>query len=214
MTFKKLDLNAGFRSFAVVSLNGIDLTTQLRTENQKVFDILELEGKYLKKVEGRPINNSMELNSYFDEIAKANFEGLVAKDLRSKALPNGETGYWVKLKRFYSADLVILGFTKEAKHLSLVLGFPDGRRITNCGNGFTFREKGLFHEKLAKKVIREDRENYYVEPKMVIEIKHQGIIYNPDGTISSVRMPIFLRLREDKTMDECGFDPIYIMGVA
>lgn len=214
MTFKKLDLNAGFRSFAVVSLNGIDLTSQLRTENQKVFDVLDLEGKYLKKAEGRLVRDSVELKSYFEEVAQQNFEGLVAKDLRSKALPDGETGYWIKLKRFYSADLAVLGFTKEAKHLSLVLGLPNGKRITNCGNGFTFKEKELFHKELAQEVIREDRENYYVEPKIVVEIKHQGIIYNSDGTLSSVRMPIFLRVRQDKDISECGFDPSCTMEVA
>ena len=213
MTFKKLDLQASFRCFAVINYNGKDLTTFSKMDNMRVFKELGLTGNYLKEAEGRTILNSTDLRAYFDEVAKEGYEGLVTKELSKSALPDGEIGYWQKIKQLYSADLVILGFTKVAKNLSLVLGLPNGTRITGCGNGFTLKQKAELKSQLEQEVVREDRQNWYVKPTRMVEIKHQGIIYKEDGSMSSVRMPVFVRHREDKTVEECSFDPNYSMEI-
>lgn len=207
MTFKKLDVEASFRTFAVVSLNGQDTSKIPLAENRKLFKTLDLTGEYIKEVEGQIIPDLSTLEGYFKAITTQGYEGLVLKDSTKFALPEGEIGYWQKLKTIFTADLVILGFTKVAKNLSLVLGYPNGQRITGCGNGFTLRQKIELRQQLEQEVVREDNKNYYVNPTRMIEIKHQGIIYKDDGSISSVRMPIFKREREDKTPDECSFDP-------
>lgn len=201
------DLRLGI--FGVLRLDGIDVWKSLTyVEQRKILESQTFYNDRVFLVPSFKAPDEIQLKNIFDNVCLKRFEGIVIKDPTSKYI-SGETGRWVKWKKDYDADLVIMGFmtgTKRAKKLSLLLGHksPDGtiQAITHCGGGLKDVEKDIILAQLQKHVIGKVKDDYLVEPKIVVTIKHNGIISNADGSVSSLRHPRFKTIRQDKTVGQ------------
>lgn len=146
----------------------------------------------------------------FQACVDIDLEGIVAKKLDSVYKPGTRTADWVKVKSFKSSELLICGYSEGAGSRSdqfgaLLLGyFDDQGELTyagSVGTGFNSkimrellgvmkpleRKTSPFGLKTGKK-----RDVTWLTPKLVAEIKFSE--WTADGLL---RIPVFLRLRED-----------------
>jgi bifunctional non-homologous end joining protein LigD len=138
-------------------------------------------------------------------------EGVVAKRLTSAYVP-GRSPDWVKVKFDRTGDFVIGGWRPGARKIGgLLVGRPGENGLVfrgRVGGGIgAAAERALLSalEPLVttdspfEKVAREDaRGAIWVRPEVVVEVRYGN--RTPDGRL---RFPRFLRLRPDKTPDEC-----------
>ncbi|VVB84207.1 DNA ligase [uncultured archaeon] len=202
-----------------------------------VFDILEKDGKPLLEIplmerktilknsvkEGKYVVLSMFVEgsgeSYFKAALEKGLEGVMAKKKQSAYEPGKRSNNWLKIKQKKSCDCVIFGYTagmgsRDKAFGSLILGLYDGTGpvyIGNVGTGFSDQDmedlKKLMDEYKAEtetlKGVETDREITWLRPELVGEVGYQTV--TEDGRL---RIPVFLRLRNDKTPLECTIDQI------
>jgi ATP-dependent DNA ligase len=138
------------------------------------------------------------------------YEGLIAKSGASLWL-NADLKSWTKLKKEETADLVIMGYSRKAKYLSLLLGYWDNGKLTalcGCGSGLTYNQKIEYAAMLVKDILppheQTDKEYILTQPKYVAEVNFQeATILN--GKVSALRHPIFMRMRDDKTINDVSW---------
>jgi bifunctional non-homologous end joining protein LigD len=147
-------------------------------------------------------------------------EGVIGKKA-SSTYREGRSPNWVKVRLERTADLAIVGYTRPegarsgfgALHVaywregerkgagSLVYG---GR----AGTGFTAKQISDIHARLRARErptppcsgpLPTGRGHVWVEPQLVCEIRYRE--WTDDGLL---RHPVFLRLREDKRIEECA----------
>lgn len=155
---------------------------------------------------------------FYAKALKLGFEGIMAKEINSPYLPGKRSSYWLKIKKEQTLDLIICGFTpgkgeREGLFGSLILGaYGSGgslRFVSKVGSGFTRKDMKIILSLLnplrvefspfSKEEVGLGREeNVWVEPRVVCEVKFAE--FTPKG---SLRSPIFLRLRPDKSAEEC-----------
>ena len=196
-----------------------------------VFDLLELDGKKLYdlplierktlleklikkndviKYSDHVIENG---EAFFNATKEKKLEGIMAKKMSSNYYPGKRTNEWLKIKHHKTEEAIIAGFTSPRggrKHFgALVLGMMSEGKLVyvgHSGSGFTEQSLKELYEKL-KPLVQEDspfdervKTNMpvtWVEPKYVAELKFSE--WTNDGMM---RHPIFLRLRDDKTIDQ------------
>jgi len=181
--------------FDVLDLKDVILTGR-RTwlnDNVKVNDRVKL-------TDSRLCYTADEIQELFQEYVSKGFEGAVVKP------DSFYYATWVKMKRLESVDLVIIGIKKTKSWLSdglpytFLLGAFDGSKfvpISHASSGLSLTEKEAIGEFLSEYVVREDRENVYVEPIVVVEVAYQ------ERTKNGLRHPRLVRLRLDKHPEEC-----------
>jgi len=154
---------------------------------------------------------------FYKRAVELGLEGIMAKKAESTYKPGRRSREWIKLKKAQTADCVIVGWMegeggRENSFGSLVLALKDGERfkyVGRVGTGFDFRFLESFIEKLKaietdKPVIEErefPRRVHWVKPKYVCEVEF--LEFTNSGKL---RAPVFLRLREDKSVEECTYD--------
>jgi bifunctional non-homologous end joining protein LigD len=142
-------------------------------------------------------------------------EGVVAKRTDSVYLPGTRSPDWIKVKFDRTGDYVIGGWRSGARKLGgLLVGVPgpDGLVFRGrVGGGIgAVAEKELLSrlEPLPRRespfapgvVPREDAKGaHWVDPQLVVEVRYGN--RTPDGRL---RFPRFLRLRDDKSPQECA----------
>ena len=150
---------------------------------------------------------------FYNAAKEKGLEGIIAKHAQSVYEAGGRSREWLKVKTRLTQDAVIAGFTKPGgsrKYFgSLVLGAYQGDELVSIGSvGSGFAEKDLQEIRDAlDPLVREDRPFAaepetnapvtWVKPLLVCEVSLAG--WTGDG---SMRQPVFLRLREDKTARE------------
>jgi bifunctional non-homologous end joining protein LigD len=152
-----------------------------------------------------------------DAARENSLEGVVAKRNDSVYLPGTRSADWVKVKFDRTGDYVIGGWRSGARKLGgLLIGVPtpDGLAFRGrVGGGIgAVAEKELLarlEPRAARSspfadgvVPREDsRGAHWVRPELVVEVRYGN--RTPDGRL---RFPRFLRLRDDKTPEECAYE--------
>jgi bifunctional non-homologous end joining protein LigD len=147
--------------------------------------------------------------SFFDAVAKAGLEGMVAKDATSKYLAGRRSDCWLKIKAYLRQEAVIGGFTRprnSRQHFgALVLGVYEGGELVHIGEvGGGFSEKRLAQvaTQLAPLVQtqcpfrakpRTKESATWVRPELVCEVRFTA------WTGGYLRHPTFQGLRDDKT---------------
>jgi ATP-dependent DNA ligase len=183
-------------------------------DNRKLLESQKFYNSKVCLIPKRVCRNQAELDAFFYEAVHIHgFEGIVIKDIFSKYI-DGETGKQVKRKFAADNDFVIVGFesgTKRAKNLVVVVGHRVNGHIeplTRVGGGFgaNTTTKDDMLKKLIPLVTGKKGDIFSVEPKIVVTVKHNGIIRNEDGSVSSLRHPQFKTERLDKTVS--GIDTI------
>ncbi len=196
-----------------------------------VFDLLWLKGKKLYSmpliqrkellaeiIEKNPVikfSDHVEESGeeFFEVIKEKNLEGIMAKRKGSEYYPGKRSADWLKIKHHKTEEAIIAGFTAPRggrKYFgALVLGTIINGKLTyagHTGSGFNTEVLKDMHAKLQP-LIRENspfndkvKTNMpvtWVEPEYICEIKFSE--WTSDGKL---RHPIFLRLREDKTVKD------------
>ncbi len=197
-----------------------------------IFDILYLDGYDLrgaallerKRLLHRVLRptNQVRLVDYFEDDGKtvykaavdSGLEGVIAKKKTSTYRP-GRSGDWLKVKAMKSDDFVIGGYSaakggRLQTFSSLLLGYFDGEgKLRFAGHvGTGFDEQTLVDLKRRLDMIRTDKCPFaevpplnapttWVRPELVAEVKYSE--RTKDGRL---RIPVFLRLREDKVPAE------------
>jgi bifunctional non-homologous end joining protein LigD len=203
-----------------------------------VFDLLELNGKdttslplidrkeLLKKIipEDNPVikysDHILEKGKSFFQVSKEkNLEGIMAKKADSKYYPGKRTTDWLKIKNHKTTEAIIAGYTEPSgsrKYFgALILAAKEGKELIYMGNAGTGFNAGslkelydLFQPFVQKKSpfeekIKNNSKITWLKPTVICELKFSEV--TADGKL---RHPVFLRLRDDKTINEINMDNI------
>ena len=200
-----------------------------------VFDILELGGKAptglpLKDrkrildsavVDGGRIQKTFYTENgpgLWEQVESRKLEGVIAKDLESAYYPGARTTAWLKIKYLKTIDAVIVGYTSEKRIISalaLAAYYRGKLRYIGrtVGRGFTEDFLKELHKKLSatetgKPAVsyKGAKEIHWVKPRMVCEVTYLELTKD-----LIMRAPVFLRMREDKTPEECVLEEQVIL---
>ena len=198
----------------------------------RVFDLLELNGTNTcdlplldrKKLLQQLLKKKNDVIKYSDHIKekgidffnatqKQDLEGIMAKKADSLYNPGVRTSEWLKIKHHKSEDVIVCGFTEPGGSRksfgALILGIMKEGVLTYVGHtGSGFDAQGL--KDAAKKLkplirkespfnerVKTNAPATWVKPILVCEVKYTE--WTKDG---SLRHPIFLRWRDDKTIKD------------
>lgn len=205
----RLDRSIRYSAFDILQINGEDLAGLPLLERKAI--LRESIGKHPHLETVIYTRESRKLWSF---VRQRSLEGVIAKRDDSLYVPGQRTSSWIKIKAFDTLDAVIVGYTSDKRAVSaLALAvYDDGdlRFIGKVGTGMSMRDVKMLRDLLGPAAV--DRppfpppEGYqgiqWVEPKHVAEVR-----YLEFGTQGMLRNPSFLRLRTDKTPQECLLEP-------
>jgi bifunctional non-homologous end joining protein LigD len=151
----------------------------------------------------------------FEEVERLGLEGIVAKRAASTYQCGRRSREWLKIKALHTADLVIVGFLRgqgaRAQLGALMLAwFKDGTLTYagNVGTGFAAEAIADLLARLqplqraapafAGEAAGPKRARVFLEPRLVAEVRYSEVT-----EAGVLRQPVFLRLREDKGIEEC-----------
>jgi bifunctional non-homologous end joining protein LigD len=155
----------------------------------------------------------------FETIKKMNLEGMMAKRKSSKYLQGRRSADWLKIKNIKTQDCIVIGYTKgegnrQGYFGSLLLAMYNEKGeavfVGHTGSGFNFDLLGKIYQRLKKMrvdtcpiryVPYTNREPFWIKPELVAEVKFHGWTNE-----RIMRAPIFLRLREGKSPNECRIE--------
>jgi bifunctional non-homologous end joining protein LigD len=201
---------ATFYAFDLPGLCGHDLRT-LPVEQRKAIlkDLLPPAGPL------RYVDHFVEQGeALYEHVLALGLEGVVGKRLGSP-YRKGRSDAWRKVRAEQTADLVIVGFSEPAGARAgfgaLHLAGYDGERLRyagRVGTGFSDALLVELHGRLAPlardEAAAEDTPaeagSTWVEPELVAEVHYLELT---DDRL--LRHPVFVRLRDDKAPEECGF---------
>jgi bifunctional non-homologous end joining protein LigD len=204
-----------YQVFDLLKLNGHDTTRLKLSERKELLKKLIPENEVIKYSD-----HILEKGKSFLEVSKEkNLEGIMAKKMDSKYYPGKRTSDWLKIKNHKTAEAIIAGYTAPdgaRKYFgALILASKEGNELEYIGHtGTGFNQKSLkeMYELLQPLVqkdspfdekIKTNSPVTWVKPKLICEIKYSEI--TADGRF---RHPVFLHLRDDKTINEINMENI------
>jgi len=195
--------------FDVLSVNGSNTTNLPLIERKKLLQKIIPKGQVIKYSDHIGEHGK----AFFEAAGKKDMEGIMAKKADSLYYPGTRTNEWLKIKHHKSAEVIIAGFTKPTgarKYFgALVLGIRSKDKLQYAGHtGSGFSETGLAEmykklKPLVKKqspfdeVIKTNAPVTWVKPLLIAEVK-----FTEWTNDNKMRHPIFLRLRNDKKINE------------
>jgi bifunctional non-homologous end joining protein LigD len=202
-----------------------------------VFDLLELNGQnttglplidrkeLLQKLipENEVIKYSDHIlemgKSFFQVSAENNLEGIMAKKTDSLYYPGRRTVDWLKIKHHKTEEAIIAGYTEPSgsrKYFgALILASKVGDKFTyigHTGTGFNHQSLKEMYELLQPLIqtkspfdekIKTNSPVTWVKPELICEIKYAEV--TADGKF---RHPVFMHLRDDKSLNEINMENI------
>lgn len=166
------------------------LTRIAKAERLLPIDFIEREGE-----------------AFFEAVKAQQLEGIVAKDLSSPYV-GGRRNTWLKLALTHSADFAVVGYAKDWNALYLaVWNGHDFVFAGRVGAGINPKVIAPVKARLLASTVETQQFNgeppeandaAWVTPELVIEARYKNW---PEQ--HSVREPVFLRFRDDKTPREC-----------
>ena len=207
----KANYNVKLMLFDVLDYSGRDYKKVPLTQRLAVLErIIPRSFRHVSVVETH--TNHHKFADIFHKIVSSGGEGVVTKKKNSLYIGDSR-GFWVKVKKESTEDVVILGITRgENKRAStfgaLILGqYDKSGQMKAIGKSSGFTDQML--EKLYKTIMSMPEVKGYpgvdikdvkrwVAPKMVIEVEYME--KTPYGIL---RHPRFLRMRDDKLPSQC-----------
>ncbi|MDB5224285.1 MAG: ligD [Chitinophagaceae bacterium] len=198
-----------FYAFDILSLNGHTTTELPLIERKKLLQKIIPKNEVIKYSD-----HIMEKGIDFFNVSKEkNLEGILAKKADSHYYIGKRTNEWLKIKNHKTQEAIICGYTDPGgarKYFgALVLGVKDGDKLKYIGHtGSGFTQKSLKEMWDLLQPLRQSKSPFaekiktnmpvtWVKPKLVCEMKFTEI--TREGIL---RHPIFLHLREDKSIKE------------
>jgi bifunctional non-homologous end joining protein LigD len=215
-----VQLPATYYAFDLLAFGGLDLRPLPLTERKALLrELLPTVGpiRYSDHIE-------REGKAVWEQAERLGIEGIVAKKARSRYVA-GRSESWVKIRTVRTDDFVVVGWT-EPKGSRTALGAlhlaqwelepPDSAVLRYSGTVGTGFDQATLDE-LAQRLRPIEREecpcrggeiptgkgHHWTEPVLVAEVRYKEV--TPAGML---RHPSFLRLREDKTPEECRSVPL------
>lgn len=175
----------GLFLFDVLQVDNRDVRSKTLMERKKILrEILKGTGLEVPYAMARTADKVVELR---DATVKEGREGIVVKNPQSTY---GQANSWLKLKRFDTVDVFVTGIveTKEMRSTGTprswsVAVYDDEGRVVELGN------VGSMVEGVDPRKVKDDT---------VIEVRYQEVTRD-----RKLRAPFILRIRHDKTPDEC-----------
>lgn len=214
--------------FDLLHHDGRSLLERPLEERQLTLEVLI--GKRRGPVQVSPVFQ-VTADALLARVREQELEGIIAKAAGSPYEPDRRSGRWLKCKVHGEQEFVIGGFTppkNSRPHLGAILvGYYEGDELMyagKVGSGFDTRRLRELHAALARRRIAECpfsnlpsarksrfgagmtraamREVTWVKPELVAAV--QFTEWTSDG---SLRHPVFLGLREDKSAREVVREP-------
>jgi len=146
---------------------------------------------------------------------KLGWEGLIVKDGQSLYHSGRRTPAWRKLKLLQQQEFVIGGWTdprESRSHFgSILVGYRKNGELVfggSVGTGFTqdeldrlaalFRKRAAVRSPFANRVVSNEKP-HWLRPDLICEVKF--IEWTDEGLL---RQPVYLGLRDDKTVEDVG----------
>ncbi len=175
----------GLFLFDVLGVDDRDLRPKPLTERKKVLrEILKGTGLEVPHTLAKTSDRIIALRS---EMVQKGGEGIVVKNPQSSY---GQRNSWLKLKRFDTIDCFVTGFqeTQELKRTGIARSwsvgvYDDNGQVVNLGN------VGSMVERVDPRQVKKGS---------VIEVRFQEVTKD-----RKLRAPFILRIRHDKTPEEC-----------
>ncbi|MDD1715537.1 MAG: ATP-dependent DNA ligase [Methanolinea sp.] len=195
-----------------------------------IFDILYLDGKTLidrpfqerrsllekivtMHVAPQTVSDDPDvIDAMYRDALDAGHEGLMLKVLSSPYTPGIRGKNWIKIKPSVDTlDLAVIGADwGEGKraHLfgSFLLACQDGRDLiplSRVATGFSDEQLAEVYDLLKDRIVSRTGKEVRFEPSMVFEVGYSEIQKSPNyDTGYALRFPRFIRIRDDKGIDE------------
>ena len=175
----------GLFLFDVIQVDDRDVRQLLLPERKKILREI-LRGTGLE-VPYKTAKTAGEITAFMERVLKEGGEGLIVKNPASRY---GQPGSWLKLKRFDTVDCFIVDYeeTQEMRRT----GVPRSWRIGVCrddGERVDIGKVGGFVEGVDPR---------QVKIGTVVEVRFQEVTKD-----LKLREPFILKIRHDKTPEEC-----------
>ncbi len=205
---RRIDRAVRYAVFDILKKDGEDLTRMPLIERKEV--LREVVGKHAHL---ELVVFTQDGHRLWKFIEQRGLEGVVAKDPAGDYRPGRRSPSWLKIKAFRTMDAIIVGYTEERRAVSaLALAIFAGdelRFIGKVGTGFTDDDIRMLKKLLAPlemsappvEVPAGYRDIKWVAPEHVCEVR-----YLEFGSQGMLRNPSFIRLRPDKSIEECRLD--------
>jgi bifunctional non-homologous end joining protein LigD len=207
-----VELPATYFAFDLLALEGHDLRPLPLVERKALLAALLPSGgalRFADHVEERG-------EELYAAVAERGLEGLVAKRADSPYRA-GRQPAWVKLRADRTGDFAVVGYTRPKGARAGFGALQLAARTAGGGGGWTWVGRvgsGFTERQLADLVATLDRarrarpvcavpkelakDSTWVEPRLVVEVR-----YSEMTAAGQLRQPVFLRLRDDKRVEEC-----------
>lgn len=203
-------------------------------DRRNVLEKLVAKGETIKLTDAIVTGDPKKIDGFFDKSISAGLEGIIAKDLNAKYIAGARKFAWIKLKRSYkgelsdTVDVAIIGYYKgRGKRTQFGLGGlltavynqekDEFESVAKIGTGLSEKQLGELEQTLSKikskkkpARVKSDLEpDFWVEPKIVIEVRADEITKSPvhlaansgkDGL--ALRFPRMISIRTDKTAEQ------------
>lgn len=200
--------------FDILEKDDVPLVNLPLTERKKLLKASIKEGKHIL------LSDFVEEKgeAYYKVALEKGLEGVVAKKKASVYEQGARSGSWLKIKKLWSCDCLILGYTKGSGNRSetfgaLLLGLYDNQALVyvgKVGTGFSHSILKTLSERFQQLKTNAAPFNVdlpdeitWLKPKLVCEVSYQTV--TKDGRL---RMPRFKGLRSDKPPSECTVDQL------
>lgn len=195
--------------FDLLAFEGYDLRPLPLSDRKAILRAVLPSTDHLRIVEEIPERGE----DLYAAVQSLGLEGIVAKREDSPYKP-GYSPLWLKIRVDLTGDFAIAGFEPGPGGLRrLHLAIQDGAELAyagTVGSGLDGREMAEIRARLdpARRPTPpvahppKDRNAVWVEPELVCEVRYKELTRG-----GHLRQPVFLRLREDKTIDECRWTP-------
>lgn len=175
----------GLYFFDVLQVDDRDIRLKSLSDRKKILREI-LKGTELE-VQYKVVKTMDAITSFRDEVVKKGREGIVVKNPESSY---GQPNSWLKLKRFDTVDCFVTGIVETPELMSTgiarswsVAVYDENGQVVELGN------VGSTVEKVDPRQVKKGS---------VIEVRFQEVTRD-----RKLRAPFILRIRHDKTPDEC-----------
>ena len=220
--------------FDVVFVDGKNYMNQTYLERREKLEsiIKKDDNQIITLSEMKLIDNPKDLEDFFEEKIAQGLEGIIAKDLNAPYIAGARKYAWIKLKRSYkgsledTVDLTIIGYydgkgKRTQFGIGAVLAATYNKEndtfesIAKIGTGMTEEVLKELEDLLSKlktkkkpvNVLSEFEPDYYVNPKIVIEVRADEITLSKTHSCNkaelgekafALRFPRMIKFRMDK----------------